>query len=87
MPGLIGKSRRTYLFVLAIPEEYGGLGRIFITTVLFMRELSNMGNSFPFRSWPIRVLECYRYCILALKRNGKKYIPSWFRANGRVPTA
>ena len=46
MPGLIEKAGELGLFGTAIPEEYGGLGRDFITTSIVCEELSNMGNCF-----------------------------------------
>ncbi|HNP23709.1 MAG TPA: acyl-CoA dehydrogenase family protein [Panacibacter sp.] len=46
MPGLIEKAGELGLLGTAIPEEYGGLGRDFITTSIVCEELSNMGNCF-----------------------------------------
>ena len=59
MPGLIEKAGELGLFGTAIPEEYGGLGRDFITTSIVCEELSNMGNCFfrfvpgPYGYWNV----------------------------------
>ena len=87
MPGLIEKTGELGLLGTAIPEEYGGLGRDFITTSIVCEELSNMGNCFSVSFLAHTGIGMLPILYFGTEAQRQKYIPKLVSANGRVPTA
>lgn len=75
MPGLIAKAGELGLLGTAIPEEYGGLGKDFITTSIVCEELSNNGNCFSVSFLAHTGIGMLPILYFGTESQRKKYVP------------
>ena len=84
MPSLMEKAGEQGLLGASIPEEYGGLGKDFITSTLVNEGLGWRIFFFRCSCCTYRYRHTCRYYILVQKHKKKNIFPNWPVANGKV---